>query len=75
VIRRRLGQRDAQKIAQRQRVRRTPGDAALGVNALEITNQQQPEIDPWRQTRPAHRLRIKASALRFDEIVEPMCPQ
>jgi hypothetical protein len=39
----RLVQPDAQKIAQRQRVRRPAGDAALGVNALEIADQQQPE--------------------------------
>ena len=51
------------------------GDAALGVNALEIADQQQPEIDPRRQSRSAHRLRIKASALRFDEIVEPVFAQ
>src|SRR5438093_7433003 len=40
---------DAEKIAQRQQVRRAPGDAAFGVNALEIPDQQQPEIDPRRQ--------------------------
>jgi hypothetical protein len=29
----------------------------------------------FRQSRPAHRLRIKASGLRFHEIVEPMLAQ
>jgi hypothetical protein len=62
----RVFQTHAQKIAQRQRIRRAPGDAALGVNALEITDQQQPEIDPRRQSRPAHRLRIEAGALPFE---------
>ena len=66
-VRRRLVQPDAKKIAQRQRVCRTPGDAALGVNPLEIANQQPPEIDPRRQARPAHRLCVKARALSFSE--------
>src|SRR5437867_3864523 len=75
VVRRRLAQTDAQKIAQRQRVRRTPSDAALGVNTFEVADQQQPKIDPRRQSRPPPRLRIEAGALRFDEIVELMLAQ
>ena len=75
VVGRRLFQTDAQKIAQRQRVRRAPGDAALGVNALEIANQQQPEIDTRRQAGPAHHLGVEAGALAFGEVVESMFPQ
>lgn len=75
VVRGRLVQSDTQKIAQRQRVRRTAGDAALGVDALEITDQQQPKIDPRRQSRPAYRLRIKAASLGFGKIVEPVLAQ
>jgi hypothetical protein len=75
VIWRRLVQPDPQEIAQRQRIRHAPGDAALGIDALEIVDPQQPKMDPWRQSGPAHRLRIKAGALRFDEIVESMLAQ
>ena len=71
----RLVQPNSQKIAQRQRVCRAPGDPALGVNAFEIADQEQSEIDPRWQSWPAHRLRIEAGALRFDEIVEPVLAQ
>jgi hypothetical protein len=70
VVRWRLVEADAQTIAQRQRVRRAPRDAALGVNALEIADQQQPETDSRWHSRPAHGLGIKPDALRFDEIIE-----
>ena len=40
VIRRRLFQTDAQKLAQGKRVRRTPRDPALRVDAFEGANQQ-----------------------------------
>ena len=44
VIGRRLMQGEAEKVAQRERIARPPRDAALGVEALEIANQQQPEV-------------------------------
>src|SRR5688500_14695239 len=40
----------------------TPDDTALGVDALEIADQQQPKVDPRRQPGPAHRLRMKTIA-------------
>jgi hypothetical protein len=61
---------DSKKVTQGQRICGAPGDSALRVNALEVANQQQAEIDPWRQARPAHRLSIKAGALGFDEVIE-----
>src|SRR5262249_41304306 len=45
VIRRGVLQTDAQKVAQRERVRGAPGDAALGIDPLEIANQQEPEVN------------------------------
>ena len=58
-----------------QRVRRSPRDAALRVDAFEVPDQQQPKIDARRQTQSAHRLGIKAGALRLDKIVEVMLTQ
>jgi catechol 2,3-dioxygenase-like lactoylglutathione lyase family enzyme len=51
VIGRRLVQPDAEKIAQRQRIRRAPRDAGLRVNPFEVADEQQAEIDAWRQVR------------------------
>jgi hypothetical protein len=53
VIRRDVFQTDAQKVTQGERVRRAPRNAAFGVDALEIPNQQQAEVDPGgRPGRP-----------------------
>ncbi len=43
---------------------------ALRVDALEVADQQQPEVRARRQTRAAHRGRVERRALRFDERVE-----
>ena len=75
VVRRRLVQTDAQKIAQRQRIRRAPSDPALRVDAFEIADQRQPEVDPRWQARAAHRLGIEWLALTFDEIIEVVLGQ
>src|SRR5205814_5139651 len=55
--------------------RRAPRDAPLGMNALEISNQQQPKIDLWRQAGPAHRLGREGGTLSFGEIVERLLTQ
>jgi DNA-binding transcriptional LysR family regulator len=68
-------QADAQEIPQRQRIGRTPSDAALRVNAFEVPDQQQPEVDAGRQARATHRLRVEAGALAFDEIIESVLAQ
>jgi hypothetical protein len=61
-------QADAQEIPQRQRIGRTPRDAALRVNVFEVPDQQQPEVDAGRQARATHPLRVEAGALAFEEI-------
>ena len=63
---------NAEKVAQRQRVRRAPRDAALGVDALEVADQQQPEVDARRQTRAGPSSRRRRLAQRFDEVVEAL---
>jgi hypothetical protein len=68
-------QSDAETIAQRERVRRAPRDAALRIHALEIADQQQPKIDPWRQTGSAYRVGVERGALSFGEDVESMLAQ
>ena len=44
MIGRRFVQRQPQKTADRQRVGRPPGDPAFRVDALEVADQQQPEV-------------------------------
>lgn len=44
-------------------------------DALEVPDQQQPKIDTGWHTGTAHGLGVKASALRFNEIVEPVLSQ
>src|SRR2546422_11552098 len=58
-------------MAQRQRVRRSPRDAALALDPLDIANQQQAKIPPRRQRRPPHRLGVETLALPLHERVEP----
>ena len=62
VIRRGLRQRQAEKIAHGQRIGRAPRDPALRVDALEVADQQQPEVQPGRQARPAHRRGVERRA-------------
>ena len=75
VIGRRVLQADPDEITQGQRIRRAPRDATLRVNAFEVADQQQPEVDAGRQAGPAHRLGVEARALRFSEIVESVLAQ
>src|SRR5262249_22159824 len=51
VVRRRLRQHQAEKLAQRKRIGDSPRDRALGVQPFEVTNQQQPEVASWQQAR------------------------
>ena len=69
MIRRRLRQHQPEKLAQRKRIRRPPRNRALGVQAFEIADQQQPEVAPGRQPRPAV-VRVESLAQAFDEPVE-----
>jgi len=52
MIRRRLGQHQAEKFTECERIRRTLCDGALGVQAFEVADQEQSRIAARRQTRP-----------------------
>ena len=54
----------------RQQGKRT--NPALGIDAFEVANQQQPEVRPRRQTRAADCRRVEQCTLRFDERVKRM---
>jgi hypothetical protein len=69
MIRRRVRQHQPEKLTQRKRIRRPPRDHALGVQPFEIADQQQPEIAPGRQPRPAT-VGVESLAQAFDEAVE-----
>ena len=45
VIRRRFGQRDAEKLPQRVTLAASPGDAAPARESFEVADQQRPEAD------------------------------
>ena len=70
VLGRRFVETQAEEAAQGERIRRPPCYATFRVDAFEVPAQQQPEVRAWRQTRPAHGLRIERGALGFDEFVE-----
>ena len=65
MIWRRLWQYQSETLAQRKRVRRPPRDRALRVQALEIADQQQPEVAAGRQPRTAV-VRIESLAEAFN---------
>ena len=62
-------QHQAEKLAQRKRIGRPPPDRALRVEALEIADQQQPEVATGRQPWPAV-FRVEPLAEAFDILVE-----
>ena len=70
MIRRRLRQHQPEKLAQRKRIRRTPRDRALGVQAFEVADQQQPEVASRRQTRTADLVSVESLTERLDVAVE-----
>ena len=70
MVRRGLVQRDVQKLPQAQRIRRPPRDRPFRVQALEVAEQQQPEVAPRRQTRPADPVGVELRALTLDKGVE-----
>ena len=69
MIRRRLRQHQSEKLAQRKRIRGTPRNGALGIQAFEIADQQQAEVAARRQARSAL-VRIESLAQSFDISVE-----
>ena len=70
-----LAVRQPQEIAQRERVRATPRDAPLTVDALEIADHVHPEIAPRRQRRRADPRRVVRLAHVLHERVEPGLPK
>src|SRR5213593_3927189 len=58
------------EAAHGQRVRGAPRDAALGVQALEVADQQQAEVSPRRQSWPAHHRRVELLTLLLREPIE-----
>ena len=72
MVRRCLRQHQPEKFTERKRIRRTPRNRALGVQAFEIADQQQPEVASGRQARSANLLGIELLAESFDVSVEVM---
>jgi hypothetical protein len=70
MIGRRVRQHQPEKLAQRKRVRGTPRDGALGVQAFEVTDQQQSEIASGRQARSADLVSVESLTERLDIPVE-----
>ena len=75
MIGRLVAVRQPQEIAQRERVRATPRNAALAVDPLEIADHVHAEVPPWRQRRRAHPRRVIGPAHPFHERVEPRPPK
>ena len=69
VIGRCLGQHQSEKRAQPKRIRGTPRNGTLGVQAFEIADQQQAEVAARRQARSAL-VRVEPLAQSFNEVVE-----
>jgi hypothetical protein len=69
MVRRGLRQYQAEEFTQRKRIGRPPRNRALGIQALEVTNQQQPEVAPGRQPRSAL-VRVESLAQSFDVLVK-----
>jgi hypothetical protein len=70
MIRRRLGQHQPEKLAERKGIRGAPRDGALGVQAFEVADQQQAKVAPGRQTRPADLVGVESLAERLDVVIE-----
>jgi hypothetical protein len=62
--------RQTQKTADRQRIHGPPRDPAFRVDALEVAEQQQPEVATGRQARSSHRRRIETLTELLDEPIK-----
>ena len=69
MVRRGLRQHQAKKLAERKRIRRTPRDGALGIQSLEIPDQQQAEVAARRQPWPPV-AGVESLAQAFDVSIE-----
>jgi hypothetical protein len=70
VIRRGFVQWEPEESADRQRVRRPPGNPSFRIDAFKVAEQQQPKVPTGRESGPPHDRRIEPAALPFDERVE-----
>ena len=65
----------AEECPQRQRIGDAPGDLTLRVDALEIADYEQAEIDPGRDAGPTDALGVKRRAPLFHKLVESVLVQ
>src|SRR5450755_777888 len=72
VVRRILVQSNAHKTPQRQRVRQPPGNAALRLDAFEISDQQRTKVNPRRQRGPSVLGRIELRTPLLDKLVKAL---
>ncbi len=70
MLRHRLLEPQTKEAAQGQGIGAPPRDPAFRIDALEVADQQQPEVGAGRQTRPPDRDGVERGALRLDERVE-----
>ena len=63
-------QRDVQELPQAQRIGGSPRHRPLRVQALDIAQQQHPDVPARRQTRPADPVGVERRALLLDEGIE-----
>src|SRR6516164_11599194 len=73
MVRRSLVQPDPQKPPQRQRIRHSPSDPTLSLDAFAIPDPQRAEVNARPQRRPTQSHVIKPRTQSFHELVEP-CP-
>ena len=71
MVRRRLGHVQIQESPQAQRIRDPPRNPPLRRQTLEVADEQQPEIPPRTQTRPAQPRRIEHRAQPLHKGIEP----
>ena len=70
VVGHRLRQPEPEEAPERQRIGAAPSDPALGIDALEVADQQHPEVPSRRHRRPPHDRRVERRAHILDEAVE-----
>ncbi|MCX6586097.1 MAG: hypothetical protein NTX13_05915 [Acidobacteria bacterium] len=61
---------DSRKGADAERIGDPPGDAAFGIDALEMANEEGAEVDARDEAGPAHFFRVELLAGSFGELVE-----
>jgi hypothetical protein len=70
VVRRGVLKPDVQESTNRQRVCGAPRDAALGVQAFDVADQQHAEVAARREPGAAHARRVEAAARVLDVAIE-----